>query len=143
VSKPRTLVHIGVGKTGTTTLQRNLFVRHRGILSIGRPYANDEFKGAIESLREDDEADYKHSAVAQLCGMAVSEAEARAIALSDQTGYIRFTEASLSRGATRLCGVQAWEKTMERGIPIKLRRVHKAAARRGEQPGSRLSRLAG
>lgn len=85
MSKPRTLVHIGVGKTGTTTLQRNLFARHKGILSVGRPYANDEFKGAIESLREDDEADHEPSALAHLCGMAVSEAKTRAIVLSDET----------------------------------------------------------
>ena len=79
------LIHIGIGKTGTTSLQRNVFARHRGIHNIGRPYADDEFRRAIESLREDDEADYRRSALARLCGMAVSGAEGRALVLSDET----------------------------------------------------------
>ncbi len=32
-------IHPGFGKSGTTTLQANLFARHRQILSLGRPYA--------------------------------------------------------------------------------------------------------
>jgi hypothetical protein len=81
----KTLVHIGVGKTGTTTLQRSLFARHRGVLSIGRPYANEAFKQAIESLRDDDEADYRNSALAEHCVKVTSGADGRVVVLSDET----------------------------------------------------------
>ena len=64
--KAAPLIHIGVGKTGTTTLQNNLFARHSGILNVGRPYANEEFKQAIDSLRDDDASDYKSSAICRL-----------------------------------------------------------------------------
>jgi hypothetical protein len=81
----KALIHIGVGKTGTTSLQRNLFAHHTGIRNIGRPYTDDEFRRAVESLREDDEADYRPFAFRRLCELAATRADGRAIVLSDET----------------------------------------------------------
>src|SRR5262245_25320915 len=81
----KVLIHIGVGKTGTTTLQNNLFARHRGILNIGRPYASQEIKSGVESLRDDDTFDYLSTAMARLIAAALARANGRTIVLSDET----------------------------------------------------------
>ena len=39
--KSKIIIHIGAGKTGTTSLQNNLFSRHKDIVNIGIPYKNE------------------------------------------------------------------------------------------------------
>jgi hypothetical protein len=79
------IIHIGVGKTGTTTLQNNLFARHRGILNIGRPYTSLEVKSGVESLRDDDAFDYLSTVMARLTEAALASANGRTTVLSDET----------------------------------------------------------
>lgn len=45
-----TIIHIGYGKTATTTLQKNLFANHSELLYLGRPYTDENVEKAMVSL---------------------------------------------------------------------------------------------
>ena len=48
----RFLIHAGIGKSGTTTLQDLVFNRHPKILNIGRPnHTTNEYRGFLECLK--------------------------------------------------------------------------------------------
>lgn len=44
------LVHIGLPKTATTTLQECLFDKHSGLISVGRPYPSEDARQAVFNL---------------------------------------------------------------------------------------------
>lgn len=44
------VVHVGFSKTGTTTLQKHLFAKHKEIKFPGKPYGDEVFKDLIHEL---------------------------------------------------------------------------------------------
>ncbi len=44
------VVHVGFSKTGTTTLQKHLFVKHSQVKYLGKPFKEDVFKTLIHRL---------------------------------------------------------------------------------------------
>ena len=79
------VVHVGVGKTGTTALQNNLLASHPALLSIGRPYVSLEWRQALESVQYDDDYDYRSARFLSLCDQARAHANERTIVLSDES----------------------------------------------------------
>jgi len=55
-------VHIGFPKTGTTTHQKHLFAKHAQVRYLGKPYANDAFKGEILRLVMEESLSYDAAA---------------------------------------------------------------------------------
>lgn len=45
---PRTIVHIGLPKTGTTTLQKDVFARHSGLVYLGKPFTAE--RAALDDI---------------------------------------------------------------------------------------------
>jgi len=96
-------IHPGFGKSGTTTIQENIFGKHDQILSIGRPYSDLNSKirkeiGKIEGLN------YNAEIVASLVESAFDVVDAsknKCIVLSDETllsnAYMRNTIANRLR----------------------------------------------
>jgi hypothetical protein len=89
MSQPRIVLHIGLPKTGTTSLQLNLFVPHRAWSFVGKPlvHSNAEMKRLLRPIVEFDAerwerefAGYRRELVAPLlarCGdlLLISEEE--------------------------------------------------------------------
>ena len=79
------VIHVGAGKTGTTTLQKNLLGQHPSILSIGRPYPNREWRLLLEDLQYDDDYEFPAEKFLQMCRAAVADARERSLVLSDES----------------------------------------------------------
>ena len=51
----KVLLHIGIAKTGTTSLQQNLFDQLTPVLRIGQTYKALESNTCLESMKRDDD----------------------------------------------------------------------------------------
>jgi hypothetical protein len=87
VAAHRQIIHIGVVKTGTTTLQNNVFSNLPGVLNIGRPYASERWEQAARSLRDDDDLEFLRIGFERMAAEAIAEAErhGKTLVLSDET----------------------------------------------------------
>jgi hypothetical protein len=57
---PRTVIHIGANKTGSTTLQRGLFAANEGLLYLGEDCDGfADHAGTLQSLVSDDDVHYR------------------------------------------------------------------------------------
>ena len=52
------ILHVGIIKTATTTLQNHLFSKHSQILCLGKPYLNDCVRGFLRRICTLDGLDY-------------------------------------------------------------------------------------
>jgi hypothetical protein len=78
-------IHVGVLKSGTTTLQNALFGRHPEINALAKPYSDGTLDpGVVKALRKADNHDYDHTATKQHLHAALDNL-ARANVLSDET----------------------------------------------------------
>jgi len=57
----RIILHLGLPKTGTTSLQNNVFKRMDGFEYLGRPYVNNEIEGVFCSILNDSEVKFEES----------------------------------------------------------------------------------
>ncbi|MEK9968295.1 MAG: sulfotransferase [Ferrovibrio sp.] len=82
----RSIIHIGVGKTGTTSLQENLLARHPSILNIGRPWRDEDSRKAAQQLIRLDDWDYDAVWMAQYFKRLAAEAAEKSatLVLSDE-----------------------------------------------------------
>jgi hypothetical protein len=80
-------MHIGVVKTGTTTLQNNVFAKLPDALNVGRPYASETWQQAVRSLRDDDDLEFSRLGFERLAAEATAQAkrQGKALILSDET----------------------------------------------------------
>lgn len=63
-SMQKTVVHIGVGKTGTTSLQENVFSRHPQIACIGRPnHRTEDYRKLFYALTAQELRDEAHDII--------------------------------------------------------------------------------
>lgn len=70
----RVVLHVGVPKTGTTTLQFNVFPRLEGVVYLGKPYdrpgvaweANSAVAGLVEAVWTRTDAEFDHQAAGGL-----------------------------------------------------------------------------
>ena len=68
------VIHPGMVKTATTSLQELVFARHPEITYLGRPAPNPTVKRAIHQICQADGTNYDHASVAQVLGPMAAEA---------------------------------------------------------------------
>ena len=62
------LIHVGPGKTATTTLQLGLFARHPGIDYLGKPFPDPAFKTSLDALIKHDDLWYEAGSLRDIVG---------------------------------------------------------------------------
>jgi hypothetical protein len=84
----RSLVHVGLGKTGSTKLQEHLFAREPGLICLGRPYhTGPEYVRAFHMLTRAEAHEVDWSWLERFFGEAKAAAERAGgtVVLSDET----------------------------------------------------------
>ena len=82
---PRSVIHIGANKTGSTTLQRALFARSEGLLYLGEDCEGyDDHAETLNSLISDDDVHYKEQEARDLFGSFKDRAGARTFLYSNE-----------------------------------------------------------
>ena len=103
-ARQNVFIHPGFGKSGTTTIQRNIFGKHSQILSIGRPYSdlNNQIRREIGGI---DGVNYDDARVTSLLDEALSNndpSKHKCIVWSDEklvsNAYMRSTVANRLKG---------------------------------------------
>ena len=81
------ILHVGVEKSGTTFLQRNIFSRVPTLVFIGQPYENKDFRQSIESLKRDDKYEYNEKYLLEILKPYFGKAESsgKYLLFSDET----------------------------------------------------------
>lgn len=110
-------IHVGVPKTGTTTLQRGLFAQHTQIVYVGKPYDNPseshEACQAVaelaDSLWQIDELEFDHTRAEALFKLGIRNRQKRAgrsMVFSEEglTNVIGADRACIARRLKRLFG---------------------------------------
>lgn len=84
---PKTVLHIGVGKTATSSLQHKIFSKLGGIHYIGRPYRDHEWPILRNKLTSADDYDFEKVRLAErFSGELEAAAEqSKTLLLSDET----------------------------------------------------------
>lgn len=83
---PKTIVHIGMPGTATSSLQRNVFGRHKDLFSVGKPYRDEEWSKLMQNLINADDYDLEHVRLAQRFSEAskIAANEEKTLILSEE-----------------------------------------------------------